>query len=659
MGLMTTVHRVLALAIVILPLKTFAQTPPLVDIGATAGNGINNAGQVALDSGIYSNGTITPLPTLPGSSTPALPLAINASGQAAGTGSGPNIYRTPILYSNGTLTDLGNACGETSVDGSAATAINATGVVVGWDTCRGGGSTEGFIYQQGTMTLIAAPDHGVPTASFYGINASGQIAGKAGLETGSGHTLLDAIHAVIYQNGGWTDLGLGAGYAINNVGQVTGALTTPSGTDAFIYTGGATVDIGALPGGLNAEGLAINATAQIVGQSDLTGTTDTHAFFYNGVITDLNSVVAASDPRKPFVTLTGATGINDSRLIVVNGTDSRDGKTHAYLLQGPWIDIAPGPLTFPTEAVGAVSLPRAVTVTNAGTTAVPLGTPSTTADFNLTSNCGASLAAAAACTIQVTFAPQASGDRAGSLNFTSNAIPFAVPLSGTAPIAAAISASPTTVTTGMPIKLTWTLSAGTTCTATGGQAGDGWTGTITASGSRSVTETTAGTYTYGLSCAAGSQSAAPMTKVTVNWPPITVNVSASPTTFAAGQSTTLTWSSTNATSCTASGGGANDGWPGNKTPSGSQVVTEAYAPAGPSLTLTFTLSCTSSTSRLSNQASAQAVETAPQSASSKGGGGTFDLLALAALMTLMMCRRFRLRWQSPKGSLRPLAVPAA
>jgi hypothetical protein len=53
----------------------------------------------------------------------------------------------------------------------------------------------------------------------------------------------------------------------------------------------------------------------------------------------------------------------------------------------------------------------------------------------------------------------------------------------------------------------------------GGRSGDGWSGNVTGSGSRVVTETIAGAYTYGLSCTAGSQSAKASAAVQVNQPP--------------------------------------------------------------------------------------------------------------------------------------------
>ncbi|MCR4323330.1 MAG: fibronectin type III domain-containing protein [Candidatus Azambacteria bacterium] len=62
--------------------------------------------------------------------------------------------------------------------------------------------------------------------------------------------------------------------------------------------------------------------------------------------------------------------------------------------------------------------------------------------------------------------------------------------------------------------------------------------------------------------------------------PPTVSFSAAPSTINLGDSATLTWSSANAISCTASGG-----WSGGKAVSGSEVVT-------PTTTTTYTLACT-------------------------------------------------------------------
>lgn len=61
----------------------------------------------------------------------------------------------------------------------------------------------------------------------------------------------------------------------------------------------------------------------------------------------------------------------------------------------------------------------------------------------------------------------------------------------------------------------------------------------------------------------------------------TVTLAANPTSVTSGGSSTLTWSSTNSTSCTASGG-----WSGSKATSGSQTLTNLTT------TATYTLTCT-------------------------------------------------------------------
>ena len=100
------------------------------------------------------------------------------------------------------------------------------------------------------------------------------------------------------------------------------------------------------------------------------------------------------------------------------------------------------------------------------------------------------------------------------------------------------------------------------------------------------------TYSYRVSAYdnAGNESAqstALSVTTNANPPPTpapTVSLSANPTTVTSGGSSTLTWSSTNATSCTASGG-----WNGTKATSGSQST-------GPlSATTDFSLTCFNST----------------------------------------------------------------
>ncbi|HKE94862.1 MAG TPA: hypothetical protein VKB34_11180 [Povalibacter sp.] len=111
--------------------------------------------------------------------------------------------------------------------------------------------------------------------------------------------------------------------------------------------------------------------------------------------------------------------------------------------------------------------------------------------------------------------------------------------------------------------------------------------------------------------------------------PPTVTLTATATSITSGQSTTLQWTSANATTCTASGG-----WDGAKSTSGSQLVGPLSANA------TFQLSCTGDGG--SGNASVTVNVSAPRSGGGGGGGGATGLPLLLLLGALGSLRRQRL-----------------
>jgi len=158
--------------------------------------------------------------------------------------------------------------------------------------------------------------------------------------------------------------------------------------------------------------------------------------------------------------------------------------------------------------------------------------------------------------------------------------------------AISLSTSPTTVTSGGSSKLTWTSTNATSCSASGG-----WSGAKAVSGSQSTPPLTA-TTSFTLSCTGAGGSASQAVTVTVA-PAPNVTLAASPTGVASGGASTLTWSSTNATSCTASGG-----WSGTRATNGTQST-------GTLTTATdFTLTCTGAGGSASATASV-AIDSAP------------------------------------------------
>ncbi len=124
------------------------------------------------------------------------------------------------------------------------------------------------------------------------------------------------------------------------------------------------------------------------------------------------------------------------------------------------------------------------------------------------------------------------------------------------------SASPTTVTQNGSTTLTWASTDATDCTASGD-----WSGNKSVVGQQSIMALTANS-TFTITCTGAGGASSGTVSVTVTPPlPPTLSFSASPTTVNQNGSTTLTWASTDATDCTASGD-----WSGNKAVSGSQLV---------------------------------------------------------------------------------------
>jgi phospholipase C len=142
-----------------------------------------------------------------------------------------------------------------------------------------------------------------------------------------------------------------------------------------------------------------------------------------------------------------------SRFGAITITDSDAGSPHSLNLTGTGTDVSltPSTITFAAQPVGTSSNPVTVTFKNKGT--VPLsitsitltGTPSTadelddsypgvpTNNFTETSNCAATLAAGASCTIQVSFTPTQTGTFSASVSISDseNDSPQVISLSGT------------------------------------------------------------------------------------------------------------------------------------------------------------------------------------------------------------------------------------
>src|SRR5882672_173175 len=138
-------------------------------------------------------------------------------------------------------------------------------------------------------------------------------------------------------------------------------------------------------------------------------------------------------------------------------------------------------------------------------------------------------------------------------------------------------AADTTVDAGGSTMLTWSSTDATSCVAAGA-----WSGSKPTSGNES-TGALSGNSTFTLSCSGTGGTLDKSVSITVNSAAPGVTLVATPASISAGGNSTLTWSSSDSTSCTASGG-----WTGSKATTGTQSV-------GPlNSTTSYTLSCTGS-----------------------------------------------------------------
>ena len=146
-------------------------------------------------------------------------------------------------------------------------------------------------------------------------------------------------------------------------------------------------------------------------------------------------------------------------------------------------------------------------------------------------------------------------------------------------------ANPQQIIQGNSSILTWSSNNATACSASGG-----WSGTQATSGSQVVTPNQ--TTTYGMTCSNNTGQASQNTVVTVTTQQQqlpTVSISANPSTINQGNSSLLSWTSYNASFCTAFGG-----WSGSKSLSGSEYVT-------PNQNTTYGITCTNTTGQQASQ----------------------------------------------------------
>ncbi len=121
----------------------------------------------------------------------------------------------------------------------------------------------------------------------------------------------------------------------------------------------------------------------------------------------------------------------------INISDNATGSPQVVSLSGtgvahPAASLSTATLSFGNQGVGASSSPQTVSLTNTGNGPLTISSIAISGNFSQTNTCGASVAAGANCALSITFTPQATGTRTGTLTLTDNASgsPQTVALSG-------------------------------------------------------------------------------------------------------------------------------------------------------------------------------------------------------------------------------------
>lgn len=181
-------------------------------------------------------------------------FAINARGQAIGTGTHDWSYERSFIFTGGKVVDLGVLAGTVS---TRAAAINGRGDVAGAGSTTAGISFA-LLWQRGTLQRLASVE-----SDAVALNDAGQVVGWA-------KTAIGARHAVLWQGGRMRDLGtLGgaasAATAINRSGQIVGWSETRNRTrHAFLWQHGRMRDLGSRPGSEASEAVAVNARGDVL-----------------------------------------------------------------------------------------------------------------------------------------------------------------------------------------------------------------------------------------------------------------------------------------------------------------------------------------------------------------------------------------------------------
>jgi hypothetical protein len=194
-------------------------------------------------------------------------------------------------------------------------------------------------------------------------------------------------------------------------------------------------------------------------------------------------------------TRTGAITITDN----ASGSPQSVNLTGTGAASASMVSLSATNLSFGNQQLNTTSAAQTVTLNNTGNAALSVTSIVASGDYAQTNTCGTSVAAAANCTISVTFTPTAIGTRTGAITITDNAAgsPHTVSLTGTG-TSPVLSLSSTTLTFGSQLMNTTSAAQSVTLNNTGNAALS--VTSIVASGDYAQTNTCGSSVAAGANC---------------------------------------------------------------------------------------------------------------------------------------------------------------
>jgi hypothetical protein len=378
--------------------------------------------------------------------------------------------------------------------------------------------------------------------------------------------------------------------------------------------------------------LTLTPTSVVLGQSAMLSWTSSGA----------NSCAASgawsgSEALSGSVSVTPTTLASQTYFLVCTGNGIVSATGNAVLA----VTAPPAPTVTVSVAPAAITLGQSATLTWSSTNATACtadsawtGSRATSGTLSVTPGAAGGFAYSLTCT-----GVGGVGNGAAALVVNAAAAP-----PGNSP-AVTVTISPSTIALGQTATVTWTSTNATSCVAD-----SAWSGSEATSGSLPITPTTTGGFAYSLTCTGSGGTGNGAAALIVNTPTPapgaapTVTINVAPGTITLGQSATVTWSSTNATSCT-----AESAWSGSQMPSGTLSVTPtATGGLAYSLTCSGSGGTTNAAAALSvGAAPTAAASTTPAASSGKSGGGGMnwpELLVLGGACWAVVRGRRRAQW---------------